>query len=751
MSFTFPSLFFIWIAPLIALPVLIHLINLLRHRRVQWAAMEFLLESKKKHQNWVRIKQLLLLLLRMAAVAAIVFLMAGPLLKDKWSQLFGGGKTHHVILLDDSGSMLDQGPESSAFDRARDVIANVVHRAAQEDTEHSLTLLRFSHAAAGAHPEYLHEPLTDEFLAEVEELKSELVPTQLSVGPLETLDALHRTLKPDEDEDLIVYVVSDFRSEQWQDATALRQAVSRLADMNAQLQIVQCVKKSRPNLAVTHLAPMPGQQAAGVRMTMELEVTNFSNTDSPPVAVQVQQRIHIREVGGPGEIMSLGSVKFDKIIAGQTALRTFEVSFNTSGYHEVRARLPADALVTDNERFCVLDVPAAVPVLILDGGGPDSTEGLESIFSSSPKISTGLKAQVESPHFLRENQIDRFHAIYAVNLGQLNPQEIEAIESYVRNGGGLVVFCSDVMTKDGVNQDLYRDGEGFFPLPLAAPANLLVDRLEQTPDLVVDQEHPMFSRMFASKYNSLVQLMMVDRYYASEKTWKPEDDVNVKVIANLRNGAPLMVEKRLGEGRVIAVLTTAAPIWNNWAGGIPFPPILLDSQIYLGSTKVFNPIFDIGANYELSVPELEYQADVEFVVPDGGQGKTISNPAKVDETDQSRRLARLDETDNAGVYEVHLKRAGDGAFEIRRFALNFGTAESDLESMTEQELRAVLENDDIQYRDADEFLAQVERQAGFALAEQWWFFLILVVLLCLEQLLGYSASYHPPLTGGKRK
>ena len=162
-------------------------------------------------------------------------------------------------------------------------------------------------------------------------------------------------------------------------------------------------------------------------------------------------------------------------------------------------------------------------------------------------------------------------------------------------------------------------------------------------------------------------------------------------------------------------------------------------------------MYDIGANYELDLSEMTYQADIEFVVPDGDQGKTISSPAKIDPADQSRRIARLDETDKAGIYEVHLKRAGDGTSEIRRFAMNFGAAESDLESMAEPELRAVLGNVEIQYRDADEFLAPVERQAGFALAEQWWFFLILVVLLCLEQLLGYSASYHAPLTGGNRK
>src|SRR5690606_8367227 len=66
-SFVFESLLW-WGLPLVGLPVLIHLINLMRHRRVEWAAMEFLLQSQKRHRKSVLFKQLLLLLLRMAAI-----------------------------------------------------------------------------------------------------------------------------------------------------------------------------------------------------------------------------------------------------------------------------------------------------------------------------------------------------------------------------------------------------------------------------------------------------------------------------------------------------------------------------------------------------------------------------------------------------------------------------------------------------------------------------------------------------------
>ncbi len=78
----------LWLGlPLIGLPVLIHLINLLRHRRVEWAAMEFLLVSQRKHRRWIILKQFLLLLLRMAAVAMIVFMVAQPLLRAQWGRL----------------------------------------------------------------------------------------------------------------------------------------------------------------------------------------------------------------------------------------------------------------------------------------------------------------------------------------------------------------------------------------------------------------------------------------------------------------------------------------------------------------------------------------------------------------------------------------------------------------------------------------------------------------------------------------
>ena len=102
--------------------MLIHLINMMRHRRVQWAAMEFLLVSQKKHRTWIMLKQLLLLLLRMAAVAAVVLMVAQPRLQNQLGNLLGGTRTHHIVLLDDSFSMSDRWADTDAFSEAKKVV-----------------------------------------------------------------------------------------------------------------------------------------------------------------------------------------------------------------------------------------------------------------------------------------------------------------------------------------------------------------------------------------------------------------------------------------------------------------------------------------------------------------------------------------------------------------------------------------------------------------------------------------------------
>src|SRR5215831_19884248 len=88
---------------LISSPIIIHLINRMRFKRIRWAAMEFLLKSQKRNRRRLIIEQLILLLLRILLVLLAGFLMARYL----YSGVTDQGGTKHFVVLDNGLSMTD--------------------------------------------------------------------------------------------------------------------------------------------------------------------------------------------------------------------------------------------------------------------------------------------------------------------------------------------------------------------------------------------------------------------------------------------------------------------------------------------------------------------------------------------------------------------------------------------------------------------------------------------------------------------
>src|SRR4051794_32190792 len=100
---------------LISAPIIIHLINRMRFKRIRWAAMEFLLKAQKRNRRRLIIEQLMLLALRcflVALVGLLVLRFVGFSFAD-----IGSKPALHIVLLDDTLSMQDQWKEA---ENARD-------------------------------------------------------------------------------------------------------------------------------------------------------------------------------------------------------------------------------------------------------------------------------------------------------------------------------------------------------------------------------------------------------------------------------------------------------------------------------------------------------------------------------------------------------------------------------------------------------------------------------------------------------
>jgi hypothetical protein len=310
------------------------------------------------------------------------------------------------------------------------------------------------------------------------------------------------------------------------------------------------------------------------------------------------------------------------------------------------------------------------------------------------------------------------------------------LEKYVAAGGGLGVFLGEHTDVKFFNDVLYRGGKGLFPAPLARPAELLVDRLEPAPDLEVEG-HFIF-RVFAGKRNPFIQTISIERYFAVSPEWRPAADSTVRVLARLRGGEPLVVERRLGKGRVVAFLTTAAPAWNNWASNPSFVPLVLDLHAYLTDKEGEPRSSVVGAPLQVSVDPARCLPAVRFAAPEGAAvpATTITASRGADGT----LTATFLDTDVAGFYEARLAHA-DNTVETRRFAVNVDPAEGDLQIINGRQLASRLEGVKYQYAEAATFQAAASDAAGYDFTEPILYGLIL--LLIGEQILAWSASYHP--------
>jgi hypothetical protein len=106
-------------------PLIIHLLNRRRHRTVQWAAMEFLREAIRRNKRIVEFRDVLLLLLRTAAVILFVLAMARPYWKSDKTD-FRGQPIHAVLLVDNSLSMGYMQLDQTLLDKAREKAAEYV-------------------------------------------------------------------------------------------------------------------------------------------------------------------------------------------------------------------------------------------------------------------------------------------------------------------------------------------------------------------------------------------------------------------------------------------------------------------------------------------------------------------------------------------------------------------------------------------------------------------------------------------------
>jgi hypothetical protein len=751
-----------WGFLLVLLPLLIHLINMMRHRRVQWAAMDFLLASYRKHRRWVWLKQFMLLLLRMLAIAAVVAMLAKLVTDNQLGRFFGQKTTHHFVLIDDSLSMSQRTGSGSAFDRGRQLVQRLAASARTSDEPQRLTLIRYSRAArAGqnAAPEEFADlnavPVNDSLAKAWEEQGDQFRVSQLAVTVEPALNVAEQLVENTQDQRCLLHIVSDFRRTDWDQAASVRETLARLEKTDTEIHLLQCVDQASSNLAVTTLRPDVGTQAAGVPLMMTVQVQNLSPQAVDQVKLKTRSVFHPTSAQGiesTAEATELPDLLIERIEAGATLTRQFQVFFNTPGSHVVEVALPTDAIEADNRRWCVVELESGESALIVDSDPEEKAAYyLESIFRPGSKAKTGVVPSVQPIRYLRDatlEQLGSHHAIYLLDPPPLDASTLEKLRLYVQQGGGLTVFVGP-----NFNLPFYSNWyeSGVFPVALQRLAAYDPEVSDQAAD-VQFEDHPIFRALLGAR-NPFAAAIRIQRYIATATNWNAPPDSGIDVLAKLRNGAPLVAHRSVGDGQVVAFLTTLAPDWNNWVLEPSFIVVALQLHAHLALPQRPRVDRQVGETITLQVDTTQYEPELKFMMPGTSPELPVELTKTAESTDDgpdgtllttslgpaASAQGMAGETDMQGIYEVQLATRDNRTLH-QRFALNVDPRESQLDVMDRNALRSLLEPIDVRiHRAEDQFdlSGNVERNS-------WSEFLLwfLIVALLIEQYLAYRLSYH---------
>ena len=668
--FIYPAL--LWFLPILGAVILIHLINMLRHRRVEWAAMEFVLASYKKSRTRILLQQLLLMLLRTLAVAAVILMFASPQLEGTLAQWFGSRGTHHIILLDDSYSLNERNLAQGGAALFDDAIA-VINKIADGKASDRLTLLKLSSSEL-----LLHElRLDNDGQQTVQNVLADMQPSAFAHDPETMLTAAGELVRQTVGLTPVVYFLTDFRRRNWENPTPILEQIETLRQQGGTVRVIRIAQTEQPNLGIEQIHLVEGIHAADIDLLLDATITNYSTQPADNVLVTLfvndqmrsQQAIPRLPPGGK----TVPPLRFPVRVSGSEANR-------------LEVRLQPDALPDDNHRYLALQVPDALKVLLIT---PSLSASLSAASESAVQYvrvalapggaRSGILVRQEPPSFLAEQPLQEFSAIFLLDLPSLEPSAVRALENYVADGGGVAFFPGDNTDLEFVRNQLYKEGTGLFPAAPMMVQELLPDYLTNAADIRV-QPHPIF-RLFSEGESLLLGTVVLDRYLAVELA----NDPSANVWAAVRNDAPLVIEKTFGAGRTMTFLTSASPAWNNWARNPSYVVVLLELTAWLSKRQEQSQQFLVGDPLEVRVNPMEFEESVRFVLPpregeSAGSGMSVKAESGV---------AAFPHTERSGFYEVYRKtRSGAEHLELR--SVNVSAPEGDIRQLDVTEISDIL-------------------------------------------------------------
>jgi len=541
----------LWALPAVLLPLVIHLLNRLRHKTVPWAAMIFLLKANRAATRRAKIRQYLLLLARMLIILFLIWALARPLTGGWIGAAAGGAPDTVLILLDRSASMEAHGGGPAESKRA-----------------HALGLLaQAAKQSAGSHfvllENVLRQPLE---IADASGLATMQMaePTDTAADLPAMLRAALDYLVKNKPGSAELWIASDLQASNWRPDSAEWQ------DLSARFAgLPQSVK-----VRVLDLSAAAGQNVAVAAKSAELRVRD-AKTGKAQLSLGLELTSEGERKGALPLLVTRDGAKGQSDVTLTAAVQRqnlkSELAKAEAGWGKVE--LPADDNLADNTAYFAYAPPAALKAVVVGEG----TAAQRVRFATAPdKTRTDRTAEL-LPTARAESIVWKETALIIWAAAAPSEAVAKSLQTWVEAGG--VLLC---LPPGG------EGGAGLLGLAWGAVESAPKDapfRVSAWDDL----DGPL-ARTDSGTPLPLARLEVARRQI-------PVAGEAAHTDGSFSDGRAFLVSRKIGAGQVLACATLPEPEWSSLGDGFVLLP-MVQRLLVLGGQRFAPPSMAVAGEWK---------------------------------------------------------------------------------------------------------------------------------------------------------
>jgi len=538
MSFLSATLF-ASLLPLVALPLVLHLLNKGFPRDFRFPSIELIKQTMARRSKVHRWRHLILLLLRTLVVMLLLLAFLQPVLRRFGSDPANALGRTVLIVIDHSFSMEDRGDGPASRERAIHEATRLIDSLGPND---SINVLLMDPSPSTCFTSFSRN--TVEAKRFVADLKPGWERADLNLANA----AAARLLNDAGGAQTEVYYLSDFERKKWSNASFT------MLPEQAKMYFVNVGPANRDNRAILDARPAEGEMLAGDAAPVEITVGNFSPEPfDDRVTVTVDKRFSIDQQ------VSIAPWSQEKV--------TVPVPVGGPGVHLCEVSLPPDALDADNHFFLTLNVEDKEEVPIVTDAPADPKSGayfLKTALNPFENQSGPLLPAILSSADLSPARLAGVQKLFFTRVNPLSPEECDAVGKFLFQGGGLVYFLDGPADAENLANLEKIFGPGTMPMHIS--------RLMQAENLTADAQQ-IARGDFQSPYLALFRgdarqdLSLLEFYDYDQAAPTGAGGV----LLEYGDKSPAMASVRYGLGTMLLMNFSAGELSSNLARQRIFP------------------------------------------------------------------------------------------------------------------------------------------------------------------------------------